>query len=101
MERFPPWPAPGPQAPPPTALPARNTNKGPSRCTEKATRCLTAPRGQLDRAGIQGINGTGQPIMAQLLGGHQTSPLLQRVRDEGRRWPAEEVGGPRLPSLMA
>ena len=35
------WPAPARQAPPPTAQPAQNTNKDPSRRTEKASPSLT------------------------------------------------------------
>lgn len=80
------WPALGPADSPSTALPAQNTNKGPSRCTEKARQSLTAPRGWLDRAGIQCINGASQLIMVQLVCRDQRRPLLpwgQGMRAKG------------------
>lgn len=58
---------------------------------------FTAPRGWLDRAGIQFISRAHQFTMALLICGDQRRALFPGDRDEGRRLLAEETGGPRLP----
>lgn len=85
------------KAPPSTALPAQNVNRGPSRCTEKARQSLTAPEGW--NPGHR--RGRPAHIMARPACGHQVRPLPPRDRDEGRRLPVEDAGGTRLSFLTA